>query len=75
MQNSMHTLGVRNTESTMTPSPKHTDAPICKKRSRQELSDLLLAGAQSPMTEPVDSAYFEGLRERIRRTTVVLRAK
>lgn len=28
---------------------------------------MLLAGAESPLTPPIDAAYFESLRDRIRR--------
>ncbi len=35
-------------------------------QDRQRLRGLLLEGASSPPTEPVDQAYFDGLRERVR---------
>ncbi len=38
---------------------------IRKDQDRQQLRGLLLAGAQSAPTAPVDAAYFEGLRKRI----------
>lgn len=39
---------------------------IRKDQDRQRLRNLLLAGAESPLTPPIDAAYFEGLRDRIR---------
>ena len=38
---------------------------IRKDQDRQQLRSLLLAGAQSPPTEPVNAAYFDSLRKRI----------
>lgn len=38
---------------------------IRKDQDRQQLRGLLLAGAQSAPTAPVDVAYFDGLRKRI----------
>ena len=35
-------------------------------RDRQRLRGLLLDGAASASTAPVDEAYFDGLRERVR---------
>jgi antitoxin ParD1/3/4 len=35
-------------------------------QDRQHLRGLLLEGASSAPTEPVDAAYFDGLRERVR---------
>ena len=35
-------------------------------RDRQRLRSLLLDGAASASTVPVDEAYFDGLRERVR---------
>lgn len=35
-------------------------------RDRQRLRSLLLDGAASASTAPVDEAYFDGLRERVR---------
>lgn len=35
-------------------------------QDRQKLRSLLLEGASSPPTAPVDAAYFDGLRERVR---------
>ena len=40
---------------------------IRKDHDRQHLRDLLLEGAESAPTSPSDTAYFEGLRERVRR--------
>ncbi|MBM9532175.1 type II toxin-antitoxin system ParD family antitoxin [Desulfoprunum benzoelyticum] len=40
---------------------------IRKDQDRQRLRTLLLAGASSPEREPVDGAYFEALRGRVRR--------
>lgn len=40
---------------------------IRKDRDRQQLRGLLLAGAASAPTAPVDPAYFEGLRDRVRK--------
>jgi antitoxin ParD1/3/4 len=39
---------------------------IRKDQDRQHLRELLLEGAASSLTSPVDAGYFEGLRERIR---------
>lgn len=38
---------------------------IRKDQDRQQLRGLLLAGAQSAPTAPVDTTYFDGLRKRI----------
>ncbi len=40
---------------------------IRKDQDRQQLRGLLLAGAASAPTPQADAAYFEGLRERVRR--------
>ena len=40
---------------------------IRKDQDRLQLRALLLAGAESPLTEPVDESYFEGLRDRVRK--------
>jgi antitoxin ParD1/3/4 len=40
---------------------------IRKDRERLRLRDLLLDGAASAPTVPVDEAYFDALRERVRR--------
>jgi antitoxin ParD1/3/4 len=39
---------------------------IRRDHDRLQLRGLLLAGASSAATAPVDRAYFEGLRERVR---------
>ena len=39
---------------------------IRRDRDRQQLRGLALAGAASTPTAPVDDAYFEGLRDRVR---------
>lgn len=36
-------------------------------QDRQRLRDLLLEGAASPLSGPADAAYFEALRDRVRR--------
>lgn len=41
---------------------------IRKDQDRQQLRGLLLAGARSAPTMPVDGDYFDGLRARARRT-------
>ena len=38
---------------------------IRQDQDRRHLRDLLLEGAASPPTQPVNSAYFEGLRQRV----------
>ncbi len=35
-------------------------------QDRPRLRNLLLEGASSPPTEPLDDAYFDGLREQVR---------
>ena len=40
---------------------------IRKDQDRQQLRGLLLAGAASNPTAPVDANYFDGLRDRVRR--------
>ena len=40
---------------------------IRRDQQRQQLRGLLLAGAQSRVSEPATSAYFDGLRERVRK--------
>lgn len=40
---------------------------IRKDRDRQQLRGLLLAGAGSASGAPVDSAYFDSLRDRVRK--------
>lgn len=41
---------------------------IRKDQDRQQLRGLLLAGATSAPTAPVDAAHFESLRDQIRKT-------
>ncbi|MDR1227903.1 MAG: type II toxin-antitoxin system ParD family antitoxin [Azoarcus sp.] len=40
---------------------------IRKDQSRLQLRDLLLVGAASAPTMPVDSGYFDSLRQRVRK--------
>ena len=40
---------------------------IRKDQDVQRLRTMLLDGANSPATQPVDAAYFEGLRDTVRR--------
>jgi len=40
---------------------------IRREQDKQKLRDLLMEGANSPLEGPADEAYFEGLRERIRK--------
>lgn len=42
---------------------------IRKDQDRQHLRELLLAGAASAPAAPADAAYFEGLRNRVRKGT------
>ena len=42
---------------------------IRKDQDRQQLRSLLLAGAATTPAAPADGAYFEGLRERVRKDT------
>jgi len=42
---------------------------IRKDQDRLQLRELLLAGAASSPAAPVDGAYFEGLRNRVRKVT------
>ncbi|ESZ03709.1 hypothetical protein X737_37350 [Mesorhizobium sp. L48C026A00] len=37
---------------------------IRRDRDREQLRDLLMDGASSPPTEPIDDRYFENLRDR-----------
>jgi len=39
---------------------------IRKDQDRLQLRGLLLAGATSPRTKPVNDAYFEGLRRKVK---------
>ena len=41
---------------------------IRKDQDRQHLRRVLLAGAATSPASPADSTYFEGLRDRVRRT-------
>lgn len=41
---------------------------IRKDQDRQKLRSLLLAGADSPPSSPVDADYFESLRTRVRKS-------
>lgn len=41
---------------------------VRKDQDRLHLRELLLAGARSNPTEPVEAAYFDGLRQRVRKT-------
>ena len=41
---------------------------IRRDQDRQQLRGLLLAGAASAPAEPVSTAYFEGLREQVRKS-------
>lgn len=41
---------------------------IRKDQDRQRLRELLLAGAQSSPTVPVDASYFDQLRQRVSKT-------
>jgi antitoxin ParD1/3/4 len=43
---------------------------IRKDRETQRLRSLLLEGAASAPTAPIDAGYFEKLRERVRRSVV-----
>jgi antitoxin ParD1/3/4 len=42
---------------------------IRKDQDRLQLREKLLAGASSSLTTPVDSAYFDRLRDRVRQAT------
>jgi antitoxin ParD1/3/4 len=46
---------------------------IRRDQDRLRLRGLLLAGAGSSSTSPVDEAYFEGLRARVRQNPATLR--
>jgi antitoxin ParD1/3/4 len=41
---------------------------IRKEQDRLKLRSLLLAGASSAPTKPIDAAYFDGLRRKVRAT-------
>jgi antitoxin ParD1/3/4 len=40
-----------------------------KDQGRQQLNKLLLAGTSSKPTQPITTAYFDGLRDKVRKTT------
>jgi antitoxin ParD1/3/4 len=40
-----------------------------KDQGRQQLNKLLLAGASSKPTQLITTAYFDGLRDKVRKTT------
>ena len=40
-----------------------------KDQGRQQLNKLLLAGASSKPMQPITTAYFDGLRDKVRKTT------
>ena len=40
-----------------------------KDQGRQQLNKLLLAGGSSKPTQPSTTAYFDGLRDKVRKTT------
>ncbi len=42
---------------------------IRKDQDRQHLRNLLKAGASSKLTQPTNTTYFDGLRDRVRKTT------
>lgn len=42
---------------------------IRKDQDRLQLRELLLAGVASAQANPADTAYFEGLRDRVRKAT------
>lgn len=42
---------------------------IRKDQDRLKLRELLLAGAASAPAAPADAAYFDGLRDRVRKVT------
>jgi antitoxin ParD1/3/4 len=42
---------------------------IRKDQDRQHLRNVLLEGAQSALSGPADAAYFDALRDRVRRPT------
>jgi antitoxin ParD1/3/4 len=48
-------------------SSKYVRELIRREQDLQTLRDKLLEGAASPLEGPADEAYFEGLRERIRK--------
>ena len=48
-------------------SSEYVRALIRRERDRQGLRGLLLEGAASAPTSPADEAFFDGLRDRVRR--------
>jgi antitoxin ParD1/3/4 len=46
-------------------SSEYVRALIRKDQDLQQLRSLLIDGAASPATEPVDAGYFQNLRERV----------
>lgn len=48
---------------------------IRKEQDRQQLRDMLLAGAVSMAAEPASEAYFESLRARVRQPSKKPRGK
>lgn len=47
-------------------SSEYVRSLIRRDRDRLQLRNLLLAGTESAATAPVNAAYFNGLRERVR---------
>ncbi len=56
-------VGVRGYSS----SSEYVRELIRKEQDRQELRNLLLEGAASPVTEIADTEYFNRLRKRVRK--------
>jgi antitoxin ParD1/3/4 len=50
-------------------SSEHVRELIRKEQDRLHLRSLLLAGASSAPAKPIDGAYFESLRRKVRATT------
>ena len=50
----------------MTPHSEYLRDLIRKDQDRLQLRGLLLAGARSAATKPVDVGYFDGLRRRVK---------
>lgn len=48
-------------------SSEYVREPIRKDQDRLQLRGLLLAGAACAPAAPADTAYFEGLRDRVRK--------
>jgi antitoxin ParD1/3/4 len=48
-------------------SSEYVRALIRQDRDRQNLRRLLQEGGGSPLGGPIDAAYFEGLRDQVRR--------